>query len=366
MRVLCPALRPHIGRRPAREYGPLGARHRFGFALGRGLARAHGGIRHPWRTGGHGGHAAHTRDRDLRCGRLAARRALGGGDREGVGDIRAEALPRSGERGAGEGRTAGRAARRPRLPDRGLEVRSRYPAPADGLKRRPRCGRAMERRGRERRCAESLYRSPGRGPDRLGLPGHRQTGGDVGPHAAHRVRVPLRGRLPHGGPVDAHARGRRDIPLLLRGAGLVAELGAALRRPAPHRHGRGRRAHGRGRAHAGWGDRRLARRPGGDKGRGRRRGGDVGLPLDVGALPRRGPGLRGGQDDQSRDLGALGRTGRGLIGRAGRYDGQHLARQHPAPTRTASHRSRDTNSAPRRTSTRTATRASPQAARPTP
>ena len=76
--------------------------------------------------------------------------------------------------------------------------------------------------------------------------------------------------------------------------------------------------------------RRVAHCPGRDSGRGLRRGGDVRLPVDVGAVPRRGTGLRGREGDRARDLGALGRPGCGVFGGAGRHDGQYLARQHPS------------------------------------
>ncbi len=329
MRVPRPAPGPRLGRRSAREHRYLAARHIHWIALRRGLARAHGGVRDPGDAVRHRRHAHRSRDRHLRRGRPAAQRALGGRDREGVRYLRMETLPRSGDRGPGPGRAHGRAARGPRLPDRRLQDRGRDPAPADGPQHPPRRGRAMGRGGRERRRAQVLYRSPGRGPDRLGLPGHRKAGRDLGPDAAHRVRVPLRGRLPHGGAPDAHPRGRRDLPVLLRRDRLDPELGAALRDPPPDLHGRGRRAHERGRPHAGRRERRIARRPGRDPGRGLRRGRDVGLPLDVRALPRRGPGLRGGQGDHARHLGSRRRPGRGLLGGPRGHDGQYLPRQHP-------------------------------------
>ena len=61
------------------------------------------------------------------------------------------------------------------------------------------------------RRAQGLYRGTGRGPDRLGLPGDRQAGGDLGAAAAHRVRVPLYRRVPDGGALDADACGDGDL-----------------------------------------------------------------------------------------------------------------------------------------------------------
>ena len=266
VRVPRPAPGAHIGRRPEREHGPLGARHRLGFAVRGRLARAHGGIRDEGRGLGHGRHDAGPGDRDLRGGRLSPGRPLGGGSHEGDRRLRYEALPGGRERGARAGRADGGAPRGARLPDRGIAERGPGPAPADGAERRARRGRAVERRGRERRGAQVLHRGAGGGPDRIGLPGHRQAGGDLGAHAADRVRVPLRGRVPDGGPADADPCGRRHIPLLLLGPRLAPELGAPLRDPAPGRHGRGRGAHERGRAHAGRRRRRIAYRPGRDTG----------------------------------------------------------------------------------------------------
>ena len=208
VRVLLSAARPHIGRRPAREHGPLGARHCFRIALGRRIARAHGGIREQGRGLRHGRNDAGPRDRDVRHGRVASRRPLGGGGHARLGRLRDEALPGGGERGVGAGGTHGRASRRSRLPDRGIEVCGRGAAPADGAERRTRRGRAVERRGRKRSGAQVLHRGSRRGADRIGLPGDRKTGRDLGAHAADRLRVPLRGGVPDGGPVDAHPCGR--------------------------------------------------------------------------------------------------------------------------------------------------------------
>ena len=108
--------------------------------------------------------------------------------------------------------------------------------------------------------------------------------------------------------------GDGDIPLLRDRAGLAPVLGAALRGAAPHLHGRGGRAHERGGADAGRRYRHLAGRPGRDPGGRLRRGGDVGLSLDVGAVPRRGAGLRALQGHRARDLGARRRPGRGILG----------------------------------------------------
>ena len=250
VRFLRPAPGPRLGRRSSGEHRYLASRHRHGVAVRRGLTRAHGRVRNPWGAHRYRRDAGRARDRHLRRCRRTARRTLGGRDRKGVRHLRAETVPRSRDRGAGACRAHVRAARRPRLPDWRLQVRGRDPPPADGPERRPRRRRAMGRGGRERRRAQVLYRSSGRDPDRLRLPGHRPAGRDLGADAAHRVRVPLRGRLPHGGAAHAHPRGRRDLPILLLGARLAPELGAALRDPAPHLHGRGRRAHERRRAHA--------------------------------------------------------------------------------------------------------------------
>ena len=74
--------------------------------------------------------------------------------------------------------------------------------------------------------------------------------------------------------------------------------------------------------------RHLAGRPGRHPRRLLGRRGDVGIPLDVGALPRRRARLRALQGDGARDLGAGGRPGRGVFRRARGHHRQHLARQH--------------------------------------
>ena len=79
-------------------------------------------------------------------------------------------------------------------------------------------GRAVGSGSRQRRRAQDLYRSAGRGPDRLRLPGHRPPGRDLGAAAQDRVRVPLCRRLPDGGAVDADAGGSGDIPVVRNGA----------------------------------------------------------------------------------------------------------------------------------------------------
>ena len=74
--------------------------------------------------------------------------------------------------------------------------------------------------------------------------------------------------------------------------------------------------------------RHLAGRPGRHTGGGVRRRGDVGIPLDVGAVPRRRARLRALQGHRARDLGAGGRPGRRVVGRARGHHRQPLARQH--------------------------------------
>ena len=212
----------------------------------------------------------------------------------------------------------------------------------------------------------SYTEAPRRGPDRLCLPGHRAPGRDLGAAAAHRLRVPLYRRLPDGGAAHADPGRDRDLPLLRDGAGVAAILGAALRHPAPHLDGRGGRAHGGRRADARRRCRDLARGPGrGPGGRGRCRG-DVGLPLDVGAVPRRGARLRALQRDRSRHLGARGGPGRGVVGRARGHHRQPLAREHEHRHPHASRRSKGARSAPRPMSTPTATPATRRPAPPSP
>ena len=78
--------------------------------------------------------------------------------------------------------------------------------------------------------------------------------------------------------------------------------------------GRGGRAHVGGGGDAGRRNRHLAGRPGRHTSGGVRRRGDVGLPLDVGAVPRRGTGLWIVEGDRARDFGLGGGPGRGQLG----------------------------------------------------
>ena len=104
--------------------------------------------------------------------------------------------------------------------------------------------------------------------------------------------------------------------------------GSALRRAAPDQHGGSRGKDVCGGGDAGGRDRHLAGGPGRDPGGGVRRRGDVGLPLDVGAVPRRRAGLRALEGDDPGDLGAGRRPGRGIVGGPRGDDGQPFARQH--------------------------------------
>ena len=116
------------------------------------------------------------------------------------------------------------------------------------------------------------------------------------------------GAFPDGGAADADAGGAADLPLLRHRADLAPVLGAALRGAAPYLDGRGGGAHaGRG-ADAGRRHRHLAGGAGRDQGRGLGRRGDVGLPLDVGAVPRRRARLRAVEGHGAGDLGAGGRA----------------------------------------------------------
>ena len=287
-------------------------------------------------------------------------------DEPGRHDLRAAHLPGCRNRRAGPRRAAGRAARGARLPDRRVQKRRRHHAPADGAERGPRRGRAMGGGSRQRRRLARLYRGAGRGADRLGLPRHRAAGGDLGAAAEDRLRVPLYRRLPDGGAADADPGGSGDIPLIRHRADLAPVLGAALRDPASHLHGRGGRAHVGRRHDAGRRYRHLAGRPGRHPGGLLGRRGDVGLSLHVGALPRRRLGLRALQGDGARDLGAGGRPGRGVFRRARGHHRQHLARQHGGrhpPLRDAGKAAR---SAPRPMSMRTAMSATPRAGRSSP
>ena len=110
--------------------------------------------------------------------------------------------------------------------------------------------------------------------------------------------------------------GDGDIPLIRHRADLAPELGPALRRAAPDRHGGSRGKNVGGGGDAGRRYWHLAGRPGRHPGGGVRRRGDVGLPLDVGAVPRRGIGLRALQGDRARDVRAGGRPGCGVLGGA--------------------------------------------------
>ena len=184
-----------------------------------------GGVRDAPGRDRHRGHADRPRDRHLPGGCGAAERPVERRDRPRRYRVRQADIPRCQDRGAGARRAARGAAGRPRLPHRRSPERGRDHAPADGAERRPRRRRAMGGRGRQRGGAPGLYRSPGRGTDRLRLQGDRAAGRDLGAAAAHRLRVPLCRRLPDGGAADADARGRRDLPVLRHRAGLAAIVG---------------------------------------------------------------------------------------------------------------------------------------------
>ena len=180
MRVPCPAARPHLGGRSEGKHGYLGPGHRRGHAARRRLAGAHVRVRDPPGGGRHRGDADRPRDRHLPGRRGAIERAVERGDRPGRHDLRTPHLPGLAHRGAGPRRAAGGIAGRPRLPDRRIPERGRDHAPADGAERGPRRWRAMGGRGRQRGGLAGLYRGSRRGPDRLGLPGHRPSGRDLG------------------------------------------------------------------------------------------------------------------------------------------------------------------------------------------
>ena len=146
--------------------------------------------------------------------------------------------------------------------------------------------------------------------------GDRPAGRDLGAAAPDRLRVPLHRGVPDGGAADADPGGDGDLPLLRHRAGLAAILGAALRRAAPDQHGGSRGKDGRRRDDAGRRHRHLAGRAGGDTRRGVGRRGDVGLPLDVGAVPRRRARLRSVESHGAGHVRAGGRPGRGQLGRA--------------------------------------------------
>ena len=315
VRVPRPAARPYLGRRSEGKHRHLGAGHRRGHAVDGRLARAHVRVRDPPGGGRHRGDADRPRDRHLPDRRGETECAVERGDRPGRHDLRTPHLPGLAHRGAGARRAAGGAAGRARLPDRRLPFGGRDHAPADGAERGPRRRRAMGGRGRQRGGAPGLYRSARRGPDRLGLPGHRPSGRDLGAAAQDRLRMPLYRRLPDGGAADADACGRGDIPLIRHRADLAAELGAALRRAAPDLHGGSRGKNVGGGGDAGRRYRHLAGRPGRHTGGGVRRRGDVGLSLHVGAVPRRSIGLRALQGDCPGHVRAGGRPGRRVVRR---------------------------------------------------
>ena len=282
-----PAARAHLRGRLEGNHGSVGAGHKRRFALGRSLARPAGGIRHTRPGRGDGRHTRGHGHRDVRGIRRPAHGAVDGGTGPRDGDFRPEALPRCRHRGAGARGTDRRTARGARFPDRGIEKRGGRHAPANAPERRARRRGTVGDGDRQRGGAASLHRDPRRSADRGRLPRHRAAGRNVGTAASHRVRMPLRGRLPDGGPAHAHPCGGQFLPRLPWGIRVASELGAAVRHPAPNRAGGSRRAHGCGRADAGRGCGGLAGRPGRDPGRGGGRGGHVRVSFHVRAVPRR-------------------------------------------------------------------------------
>ena len=83
----------------------------------------------------------------------------------------------------------------------------------------------------------SYTRGASRSPDRLGVPGDRQAGRDLGAAAQDRLRMPLYRRLSDGGAADADPGGHGHLPVVCDRPHLAPELGAALRGAASHRHG---------------------------------------------------------------------------------------------------------------------------------
>ena len=100
----CAAARAHLRGRSKGDHGPVESGHQHRFALRRSLPGAAGGVRHEATGRGHGRDAGGRANRDLRRLRRAACGPVGRGDRPRHGDIRAQAVPGRGQRGAGAAR----------------------------------------------------------------------------------------------------------------------------------------------------------------------------------------------------------------------------------------------------------------------
>ena len=182
----------HISADDLRESTDIwGPGHRRGHAVRRRVAGAHVRVRHPPGGGRHRGDADRPRDRHLpdrrgarlnalwnaeiaRAGTIFGRRIFPGSRTEAL--ARAEllaALPAAHDFLIGASRSAGEIMRQQMVLN---AVHGRR--------------RAMGGRSRQRGGLAGLYRGSRRGPDRLGLPGHRPSGRDLGAAAQDRLRMP--------------------------------------------------------------------------------------------------------------------------------------------------------------------------------
>ena len=300
-----------------------------GHAVGRGLARAHVRVRDAAAGRRRRHDRDRARDRHLPGGRGAPQCPVERRDRARRHRVRAADIPRRQDRGARPGRAPGRAAGRARLPDRGIALRRRDHAPADGAERGPRRRRAVGGGSRQCRRPALLYR--GKRAEAQTVSAYRAIGRQA------ETWVPLLkivfeclyiGAFPMAVLLMLTPAGTAIFRSYVTGLIWLQSWGplyAVLHRIAM---GEAAERMSGGRGDAGGRDRHLAGGPGRHPGGRLRRRGDVGISLDVGAVPGGGIGLRPLEGDRARDLGAGGRPGRGKLGRARGHDGQPLARQH--------------------------------------